>query len=82
MIKENINKIRMTIPDGVQLVCVSKFKPNEDIIEAYEAGERCFGESRGMGFCFSYWSMKRAVLAKYGIEWRSPRTMNPRVLFD
>ena len=47
-----------------------------------ECDEKLKGESRGMGFCFNYWSMKRAVLAKYGIEWRSPQAMNPRVLFD
>jgi len=46
MIKENISDIRANIPDGVKLVCVSKFKPNEDIMEAYEAGERLFGENR------------------------------------
>lgn len=28
------------------MICVSKFHPNEAIIEAYEAGERDFGESR------------------------------------
>ena len=39
-------------------------------------------EPRGMGFCFGYWSAKRGVLAKRGIEWRDPHQMNPRVLFD
>ena len=39
-------------------------------------------EPRGMGFCFGYWSAKRGVLAKHGIEWRDPHQMNPRVLFD
>lgn len=40
------------------------------------------GHPRFMGFCHEYWSTKRAVLAKYGIEWKSPSSMNPRVLFD
>lgn len=40
------------------------------------------GMPRGMGFCFSYWSAKKSVLESYGIEWRSPHQMNPRVLFD
>lgn len=40
------------------------------------------GEPRGMGFCFSYWSTKKAVLAKHGIRWNSPAVMNPRVMFD
>jgi len=39
-------------------------------------------EPRGMGFCFGYWSAKRGVLAKRGIEWRDPHQMNPRVMFD
>ena len=39
-------------------------------------------EPRGMGFCFGYWSAKRGVLAKRGIEWCDPQQMNPRVMFD
>ena len=45
-IAEHINEIRKNIPDSVTLVCVSKFQPIEAIREAYEAGERHFGESR------------------------------------
>ena len=37
---------------------------------------------RFMGFCHAYWSTKRAVLAKYGITWKSPSMMNPKVMFD
>lgn len=38
---------------------------------------------RGMGFCFAYWHAKAEVLSsKFGIEWRSPSVMNPRVMFD
>lgn len=47
-----------------------------------ECDERLAGEHKGMGFCFSYWSTKKSVLAKHGIEWDSPATMNPRVMFD
>ena len=39
-------------------------------------------EPRHMGFCFEYWSAKEALLREYGIEWRSPSSMNPRVMFD
>lgn len=46
MVREQIKAIRTTIPEGVTLVCVSKFHPAEAIREAYEAGERHFGESR------------------------------------
>lgn len=41
------------------------------------------GVDQFMGFCFEYWSKKREILlSKYGIEWRSPSSMNPRVHFD
>ena len=46
MVSERIRDIRTTLPQGVTLVCVSKFQPVEAIQEAYEAGERHFGESR------------------------------------
>ena len=45
-IQQNISSIRTHIPEGVTLICVSKFHPMEAIMEAYEAGERDFGESR------------------------------------
>ena len=47
-----------------------------------EVDEELEDEPRGMGFCHSYWSAKRAALARTGIEWRSPSAMNPRVMFD
>ena len=45
-IPSNIASIRTNIPEGVTLVCVSKFHPTEAIMEAYACGERDFGESR------------------------------------
>lgn len=45
-VKENLIKVREEIPSGVELVAVSKFHPADMIMEAYEAGQRCFGESR------------------------------------
>ena len=46
MIKEIINKLNKELPATVKLVAVSKFHPFESIQEAYEAGQRTFGESR------------------------------------
>ena len=46
MIKETINKLNMELPATVKLVAVSKFHPFEAIQEAYQAGQRVFGESR------------------------------------
>lgn len=45
-IAENISTVRSTLPDGVELVAVSKFNAPERIKEAYAAGQRVFGESR------------------------------------
>lgn len=45
-ISENIKKIKAEIPSEVTLVAISKTKPNEDIMEAYEAGQRIFGENK------------------------------------
>ncbi len=46
MISEEIKKIHSELPEGVKLCAVSKFHPAEAIREAYEAGQRIFGESR------------------------------------
>lgn len=56
----------------------------EEICESVEreCAEATADHRRGMGFCFMYWSIKRDILSKYGIEWNSPATMNPRVMFD
>ncbi|MEM8762740.1 MAG: YggS family pyridoxal phosphate-dependent enzyme [Bacteroidota bacterium] len=45
-ITENLASIKQTIPEGVTLVAVSKTKPNEALLEAYEAGQRVFGENK------------------------------------
>ena len=45
-VQQNIAAIRQHIPSGVTLICVSKFHTAETIMQAYDAGERNFGESR------------------------------------
>ena len=45
-VKQRLNNILATLPEGVNLVAVSKFHPAERIQEAYDAGQRIFGESR------------------------------------
>ncbi len=41
-----LRQLRNELPSTVKLVAVSKFKPVEDILEAYRAGQRAFGENR------------------------------------
>lgn len=45
-IKENLTELNKQLPSTVSLVAVSKTKPVADIREAYEAGQRIFGENR------------------------------------
>ena len=45
MVSERIKAILGTLPQGVQLCAVSKYHPAEMIQEAYDAGQRIFGES-------------------------------------
>jgi pyridoxal phosphate enzyme (YggS family) len=44
-IAQNLLKIKSTLPDHVTLVAVSKTKPVSDLMEAYDAGQRIFGEN-------------------------------------
>lgn len=45
-IGEHITNIKSSLPEGVTLVAVSKFHSDKEILEAYNAGHRIFGESR------------------------------------
>ncbi len=46
MIAENIHKIVSNIPKNVKLIAISKTKTNDDIMKAYESGQRLFGENK------------------------------------
>ena len=63
MVEDNIRKILEELPPDVKLVAVSKFHPCEDIMEAYNAGQRCFGENRPQEFA------SKAVQLPEDIEW-------------
>jgi pyridoxal phosphate enzyme (YggS family) len=45
-VESQIKRFQGELPEGVKLLAVSKFHPVEAIVEAYEAGQRAFGESR------------------------------------
>lgn len=46
MIKENLQKIKQSLPESVTLVAVSKTKPVSYLQEAYNTGQRIFGENK------------------------------------
>jgi hypothetical protein len=62
-VKENIELLRRSVPANVKIVAVSKFHPVEQIREAYDDGQRIFGESRVQELV-----AKQAVLPD-DIEW-------------
>ena len=62
-VKQRLERIYATLPASVSLVAVSKFHPAERIMEAYEAGQRIFGESRPQEM-----AQKQATLPA-DIEW-------------
>lgn len=62
-IQERINEIRANLPENVRLVAVSKYHPIEALLEAYDAGQRIFGESKVQEM-----TQKQEVLPK-DIEW-------------
>ncbi|WP_025664012.1 YggS family pyridoxal phosphate-dependent enzyme [Aquimarina megaterium] len=45
-IEKNLHEIKTSIPEGVTLVAVSKTKPVSDLMNAYDAGQRIFGENK------------------------------------
>lgn len=45
-IKQNLQQIKNSLPNHVTLVAVSKTKPISDLMEAYDAGQRIFGENK------------------------------------
>lgn len=62
-IKSRITELRATLPEGVKLVAVSKYHPVEMIREAYEAGQRAFGENRPQEL------VKKHAELPHDIEW-------------
>ena len=62
-VRESIRQILSELPEGVKLVAVSKFHPNEYIEAAYQEGQRVFGESREQELT------KKVVSLPQDIEW-------------
>ena len=58
-IAENLKQVLAELPQGVRLVAVSKFHPNEAIEEAYQAGQRIFGESKVQEMTAKYESLPK-----------------------
>ncbi len=60
-ISENLNKVRATLPSSVKLIAVSKTKPNSAILEAYNSGQRLFGENKVQELIEKYESLPKDI---------------------
>ncbi len=60
-IANNLNKIKNTLPEHVTLVAVSKTKPISDLMEAYNAGQRIFGENKIQEMTDKYEEMPKDI---------------------
>lgn len=63
LVKNQLHAVKDELPDGVELVAISKYHPAEAIAAAYEEGQRIFGESHEQEL-----SRKHATLPQ-DIEW-------------
>ncbi|SVA89236.1 uncharacterized protein METZ01_LOCUS142090 [marine metagenome] len=60
-ISENLNNLCHSIDNSVKLVAVSKTKSNEQIMEAYEAGQKIFGENKVQELVSKYNSLPKDI---------------------
>lgn len=60
-IQTNLKETLATLPPHVRLVAVSKFHPNEALQEAYDAGQRIFGESKVQEMTQKYESLPKDI---------------------
>lgn len=60
-IKNNLLEIKSSLPEHVTLVAVSKTKPVPDLMEAYEAGQRIFGENKIQEMADKYEQMPKDI---------------------
>ena len=61
MIKENLKEVLASLKPCVELVAVSKYHPIEAVKEAYEAGQRVFGESREQELRVKYEALPKDI---------------------
>ena len=60
-IQEEIKRIQAELPESVRLVAVSKFHPIEALQEAYDAGQRIFGESKVQEMTMKYEALPKDI---------------------
>lgn len=75
-IAQNLEQIKASLPAQVALVAVSKFHPAQALMEAYEAGQRIFGESRAQEL------VQKVKVLPQDIEWHFIGTLQTNKVKD
>ncbi len=60
-VSQRLDDLKSQLPAHVRLVAVSKFHPAETLMQAYDAGQRCFGESRVQELQAKYEQLPRDI---------------------
>ena len=60
-IAENIHQFSNNLPEGVKLIAITKTKPGEDILEAYHAGHKIFGENKVQELVSKYETLPKDI---------------------
>ena len=60
-IQEEIHRIKTELPENVRLVAVSKYHPVEALQEAYDGGQRIFGESKVQEMTMKYEALPKDI---------------------
>jgi len=60
-IQTNLQEVKKSLPEGVTLVAVSKTHPSEKVMEAYNAGQRIFGENKVQELVGKYETMPKDI---------------------
>ena len=74
-LSERLQSVWHDLPEGVRLVAVSKFHPAEQVMEAYEAGQRIFGENHAQELA------AKATMLPEDIECRRDKVCNRLIAF-
>ena len=70
MIEKRIKEIRDSINKNVELVAVSKTKSNKEILEAYNAGQKAFGENKIQEMTEKYEELPKDILENANLKFR------------
>lgn len=80
---EKVKHCKKAVTERIRIL--PKLDPVEltdEYLAVIDEVERKVDERCETKICHEYWMRKESVLREYGIEWRSPASLNPKIMFD